>query len=66
MGSTSPVFYADRDSVKAKFSIFKRGEPIYTVIGYDVWMGQNCLIKQGVRIGNGAVVGIGSVVARDV
>lgn len=64
--STSPVFYAGRDSVKAKFSIFKREEPLYTVIGHDVWIGQNCLIKQGVKIGNGAVVGMGSVVTRDV
>ena len=64
--STSPVFYAGRDSVKAKFSIFKREEPLYTVIGHDVWIGQNCLIKQGVKIGNGAVIGMGSVVTRDV
>ena len=60
------MFYAGRDSVKAKFSIFKREEPLYTVIGHDVWIGQNCLIKQGVKIGNGAVIGMGSVVTRDV
>jgi serine acetyltransferase len=31
-----------------------------------VWIGRNALIKQGVTIGNGAVVGMGSVVTRDV
>lgn len=64
--STLPVFYAGRDSVRAKFSIFKREAPLYTVIRHDVWIGQNCLIKQGVKIGNGAVVGMGGVVTRDV
>ncbi|MBE2983880.1 CatB-related O-acetyltransferase [Campylobacter sp. RM9344] len=62
----SPVFYDGRDSVKAKFSEFKRDEIKKTIIGHDVWIGNNCLIKQGVNIGNGAVVGMGSVVTKDV
>ncbi len=63
---TSPVFYEGRDSVKAKFSEFKRDEVKTTLIGHDVWIGRNVLIKQGVTIGNGAVVGMGSVVTKDV
>jgi acetyltransferase-like isoleucine patch superfamily enzyme len=63
---TSPVFYEGRDSVKAKFSEFKRDEVKITHIGHDVWIGRNALIKQGVIIGNGAVVGMGSVVTKDV
>ena len=63
---TSPVFYEGRDSVKAKFSEFKRDEVKTTHIGHDVWIGRNALIKQGVIIGNGAVVGMGSVVTKDV
>jgi chloramphenicol O-acetyltransferase type B len=63
---TSPVFYEGRDSVKAKFSEFKRDEVKTTLIGHDVWIGRNTLIKQGVTIGNGAVVGMGSVVTKDV
>lgn len=63
---TSPVFYEGRDSVKAKFSEFKRDSVKTTVIGHDVWIGRNVLIKQGVKIGNGAVVGMGSVVTKDV
>jgi chloramphenicol O-acetyltransferase type B len=63
---TSPVFYEGRDSVKAKFSEFKRDETKTTIIGHDVWIGRNALIKQGVTVGNGAVVGMGSVVTKDV
>jgi len=62
----SPVFYEGRDSVKAKFSKFMRDEVKTTLNGHDVWIGRNALIKQGVTIGNGAVVGMGSVVTKDV
>ncbi|WP_295098187.1 CatB-related O-acetyltransferase [uncultured Fibrobacter sp.] len=37
-----------------------------TVIGNDVWIGQNATILPGVHIGDGAIVGANSVVARDV
>ena len=64
--STSPVFYEGRDSVKAKFSEYKREPLKKTIIGHDVWIGQNALIKQGVNVGTGAVVGMGSIVTKDV
>lgn len=64
--STSPVFYEGRDSVKAKFSEHKRMPIKRTTISHDVWIGQNALIKQGVQIGTGAIVGMGSVVTKDV
>lgn len=35
-------------------------------IGDDVWIGANAVILPGVRIGNGAVVGAGAVVVRDI
>ncbi|PML80844.1 acetyltransferase [Enterovibrio norvegicus] len=35
-------------------------------IGQYCWLGANCSIKQNITIGTGAVVGIGSVVIRDV
>ena len=36
------------------------------VIGDDVWIGANCIICPGVHIGEGAIVGAGSVVTHDV
>lgn len=41
-----------------------RCDPV--VIEDDVWIGMNCTILQGVRIGSGAIVGAGSVVTSDV
>lgn len=38
----------------------------YVVIGNDVWIGANAIILPGVTIGNGAIVGGGSVVTKDV
>lgn len=35
-------------------------------IGNDVWIGQRAMVMGGVRIGNGAVVGAGAVVTKDV
>ncbi|HAM15084.1 MAG TPA: chloramphenicol acetyltransferase [Eggerthellaceae bacterium] len=37
-----------------------------TVIGNDVWIGQNAVVMPGVRIGDGAIIGANSVVASDV
>jgi len=37
-----------------------------TVIGNDVWFGQNCTILPGVHIGDGAIIGTNSTVGHDV
>lgn len=36
------------------------------IIGNDVWIGQNCTILGGVKIGDGAVIGANTVVAKNV
>lgn len=65
--SSHPVFYqhipwrgfdyADRDYFEGFIS---------TQIGNDVWIGANAMIKGGVKIGDGAIIGAGSVVTKDV
>lgn len=37
-----------------------------TVLGNDVWIGRECVIMPGVRIGDGAIVAACSVVVRDI
>ncbi|MDO9145881.1 MULTISPECIES: CatB-related O-acetyltransferase [Comamonadaceae] len=62
----SPVFYAGRDSINKKFSKYTLDTPLNTTIGNDVWIGRSAIIMSGVRIGNGAVIGAGAIVAKDV
>lgn len=67
--STSPAFYKGRDSISKRLASLEylESEPKkYTEIGHDVWIGEGALIKAGVKIANGAVVGMGAVVTKDV
>lgn len=62
----SPVFYEGRDSVNAKFSTHARAPVQRVRVGHDVWIGRSAIVLPGVEIGNGAVVGAGAVVTKDV
>ncbi len=64
--STSPVFTSSRSILRTNFTQNKFATHKETVIGNDVWIGTHCLIKSGVRIADGAIVGMGSVVTKDV
>ena len=44
----------------------KFDSPSEVIIGHDVWIGMNCIILKGVKIGAGSIIGAGSVVTSDV
>lgn len=64
--STSPVFQDCKSVLKEKLYRMEYNPYKYTKIGNDVWIGCNSMIKSGVTIGDGAVIGMGSVVTHDV
>ncbi|NDV50408.1 CatB-related O-acetyltransferase [Yangia sp. PrR003] len=43
-----------------------RGNRKRTVIGHDVWIGRNAIIRQGVTVGTGAIIGANAFVGKDV
>ncbi len=63
--TTSPILYD-----KKRGFIRKRIENVIntekTIIGNDVWIGANANIKKGVKVGNGAVIAMNSVVTKNV
>lgn len=65
--STSPAFYKGKDSIPKNLATLEYdSSPQFTNIGHDVWIGEGAYIKGGVRVGNGAVIGMNSVVTKDV
>lgn len=64
--STSPVFNENKDHLPQKFSYHKFDLESKTIVGADVWIGNYVLIKPNVTIGHGAVIGMGSVVTKDI
>lgn len=68
MVSTSTIFYSNNNNlgvawVKNKVD-FQENKRVH--IGNDVWIGANAILLGGINIGDGAVVGAGSVVTKDV
>lgn len=63
--STFPFYTLEGWNMKppAKSDLPFKGD---TVVGNDVWIGQNAVILPGVHIGDGAIIGANSVVASDV
>lgn len=64
--SMSPVFNSSHGILKKKFADNQFNPFTKTFVGNDVWIGSHCLIKGGVKISDGAVLGMGSVVTKDV
>ena len=65
--SSSSAFYKGRDSISKRLAILEKPlNAAVTILESDVWVGTNVLIKGGVHIGTGSVIGMGSVVTHDV
>jgi len=64
--STSPIFYDGHNVMGVNLTNNKYTKFKETIIGNDVWIGSNSLIKGGVTIANGAVIAMGSIVTKDV
>lgn len=66
--STSPVFTLANNAAKTKWveSNVDTKSSKKVIIGNDVWIGSHALILGGVKIGDGAVIGAGAVVTKDV
>lgn len=64
--STSPVFYNVGSGTGHHLGSLSIEKTKRTIIGNDVWIGSRVIIMQGIKIGNGAVIGAGSIVTKDV
>lgn len=62
---TFPIFFDEwgLDARSIRDAWDNKGD---TVIGNDVWIGYEAVVMQGVRIGDGAIIGTRAVVTRDV
>lgn len=66
--STSPVFtethnrlnisFTKEDIIQTPFSEVK--------IGHDVWIGDRVIVKGGIEVGNGSIIGTGAVITKNV
>lgn len=65
--STYPAFYSAVSSDRLSFvEENKFDEYQETTVGNDVWIGARAILIDGITIGDGAIVGAGAVVTRDV
>jgi acetyltransferase-like isoleucine patch superfamily enzyme len=64
--STSSVFHKWENILKKNFSRHEYNIFSETVIGNDVWIATNAMIKAGVKISDGSVIGMGAVITKDV
>ena len=65
--TTSPVFYSTRRQCGVSFTETDHyDEQRPTTIGNDVWIGARVFVRDGVKIGHGALIAAGAVVTKDV
>lgn len=63
--STHPFLYS-KDYSFVNRNIKKVDDTAKTIIGNDVWIGSYSNIKRGVKIGDGAIIGMNAVVTKDI
>ncbi|MBW7972765.1 DapH/DapD/GlmU-related protein [Bradyrhizobium sp. BR 10289] len=59
-----PEYYEASASRDRDFFAGRRGDRV--IVGNDVWIGHAAILLPGVTVGDGAVIGAGAVVSRDV
>lgn len=66
--TTSPLFYSTIHNPWGDFpgSMRRDDELPRTRVGNDVWIGYSAVVLPGVTVGDGAIIGAGAVVTRDV
>lgn len=65
--STHPIFYSAKRQAGTTFSDKNYYDESKTVeIGNDVWIGLNAIVLDSVKIGDGAIIGAGALVNKDV
>lgn len=64
--SSSTVFCGYKQIIKKKFAKHDYDPSAKTVIGNDVWIADNAVVKAGVKIGDGAVIGTSAVVTKNI
>lgn len=64
--STSSVFHKWDNILKKNFARHEYDIFQQTVIGNDVWIATNAMLKAGIAVADGAVIGMGAVVTKNV
>lgn len=64
--STSPVFVKGKNCLGASLGNKPFSPYLKTTIGNDVWIGDRAVLKSGISVGTGAVIGMSSVVTKDI
>lgn len=65
--STSPIFTTKKNGTGSSWTSLNTFEEHHRVIlGNDVWIGTRAIIMSGLKIGNGAIIGAGAIVTKDI